>query len=276
MKISKITLVARPIDLNYPTNRAIAALVIVVVVGATVLQLVTGKGWTQSGLWGIGAGMAVFFAWALCRELDPDHDLSAFVAAGLALVGLFFWDLPNLGALLWVLLVVRIVNRTAGLPATALDSLAVLGLGGWLSVQGNWGYGVITATALFLDSQLVPRNRRQILFAGLGVAITVVAAAMNGAIWGEGDVSPLAGLIGLGISVVFVPVVVGAGRVESVGDETGEVLRPVRVQMGQGLALLAGVEVAFWGGELGLVSMLPLWAAALGGAIYWLFVAIRE
>lgn len=220
--------------------------------------------------------MAVFFAWALCRELDPDHDLSAFVATGLALVGLFFWDLPNLGALLWVLLVVRIVNRTAGLPATALDSLAVLGLGGWLSAQGNWGYGVITTTALFLDSQLVPRNRRQILFAGLGIAITVVAAAMRRAIWGEGGVSPLAGLIGLGISVAFVPVVVGAGQVESVGDETGEVLRPVRVQMGQGLALLAGVEVAFWGGELGLVSMMPLWAAALGGSIFCLFVAIRE
>jgi hypothetical protein len=89
-------------------------------------------------------------------------------------------------------------------------------------------------------------------------------------------VSPLAGLIGLGISVVFVPVVVGAGRVESVGDETGEVLRPVRVQMGQGLALLAGVAVAFWGGEVGLVSMLPLWAAALGGSIYWLVMAIGK
>jgi hypothetical protein len=276
MKISKIASVARPIDPSYPTNRAIVALVIVVVVGAAVLHLVTGKGWPQSGLRSIGAGMAVFFAWALCRELDPDHDLSAFVATGLALVGLFFWDLPNLGALLWVLLVVRIVNRTAGLPATVLDSLAVLGLGGWLSVQGNWGYGVITTTALFLDSQLVPRNRRQILFAGLGVAITIVAAVMNGAIWGEGDVSPLAGLIGLGISVVFVPVVVGAGRVESVGDETGEVLRPVRVQMGQGLALLAGVAVAFWGGEVGLVSMLPLWAAALGGSIYWLVMAIGK
>jgi hypothetical protein len=84
----------------------------------------------------------VFLAWVLCRELDPDHDLSAFVAVGLALGGLFLWGLTRLVVLLWLILILRVVNRTMGLPAGILDSLAVLGLGIWLSFGGNWGYGV--------------------------------------------------------------------------------------------------------------------------------------
>jgi hypothetical protein len=271
MKI-KITSVARPIDPSYPSNRAIAVLTIVVMVGGAIFELLTGGGWIESGLQGIGVGLAVFIAWALCRELDPDHDLSAFVAAGLALGGLFLWDLPHFGVLFWLLLMVRIVNRTPGAPATVLDSLAVLGLGGWLAAQGNWGYGAITALALFVDGRLSRPNRRQVLLAGLGVIVTVVAVIVAGELRWEGAPSLAPGLIGLGMAVLFVPVFLGARQLDSVGDETGEPLEPLRVQAGQGLALLAGVEAAFWGGEAGLVSLGPLWAAVLGASLYWVYV----
>ena len=274
--MNKLTSIGRPIDLNYPTNRAIAALTVAVMAGGTMFALLSGGGGVESVRQGIGAGFAVFLAWALCRELDPDHGLSAFVAAGLALGGLFLWDLPHFGALLWLLLVLRVVNQTAGLPTTVLDASAVLGLGGWLVMQGNWGYGAITALALFVDSQLSPRNRGQVFFAALGLVVTVVAVIVAGELrWGE-DSSLVAGLIGLGMVVSFVPVVLRARRLDSVGDATGEPLEPLRVQAGQGVALLAGVEVAFWGGEAGLASLGPLWAAALGASLYWVYTVIKR
>jgi len=274
--MNKLTSIGRPIDLNYPTNRAIAALTIVVMAGGTMFALLSGGGGVESVRQGTGAGFAVFLAWALCRELDPDHNPSAFVAAGLALGGLFLWDLPHFGALLWLLLVLRVVNQTMGLPATVLDASAVLGLGGWLAVQGNWGYGAITALALFVDSQLSPPNRKQVFFAGLGIVVTVVVVIVAGELrWGETP-SLVAGLIGLGMVVSFVPVVLRARRLDSVGDATGEPLEPLRVQAGQGLALLAGVEVAFWGGEAGLVSLGPLWAAVLGASLYWVYTVIKR
>jgi hypothetical protein len=274
--MNKLSSVARPIDPSYPTNRAIAALTIVVMAGGTIFALLSGGGGVESVRQGIGAGLAVFLAWAVCRELDPDHDLSAFVSAGLALGGLFLWDLPHFGALLWLLLVLRVVNQTIGLPATVLDALAVLGFGGWLAVQGNWGYGVISALALFVDSRLSPRNRKQVFFAGLGIVVTVVAVIVAGELrWGE-DSSLVAGLIGLGMAVLFVPVVLGARRLDSVGDATGEPLEPLRVRTGQGLALLAGVEAAFWGGEAGLLSLGPLWAAVLGASLYWVYTVIER
>jgi hypothetical protein len=137
-----LTTVGRLIDLRYPTNRAIAIVSFLITPGTALLQRPSGVTWVQNALWGAQAGLSVFLAWVLCRELDPDHDLSAFVAVGLALGGLFLWRLPRLAVLLWLILVLRVINRTSGLTAGILDSLTTLGLGIWLSFGGNWGYGV--------------------------------------------------------------------------------------------------------------------------------------
>lgn len=98
----RFTSINRPIDPKYPTNRAIALFALIVMIVGGIFQLLTGTGWLLGGFWGLGAGITVFFVWAICRELDPDHDLSAFVAASLALLGLFFWELPGLLELLWL------------------------------------------------------------------------------------------------------------------------------------------------------------------------------
>ena len=275
MKITRITSVGRPIDPNYPTNRAIVIWALVVTVAGAILQVLGGEGWIPGGLWGIGAGLAVFLAWATCREMDPDHALAAFVAAGLATVGVFCGGLPQLGAILWLLLVVRVVNRTMGLPATVLDSLSVLGLGIWLSYQGNWGYGAVTVIALLLDSQLPDPQRRQLVLTGVGAVAVGLVAVLRGTMWGSEGLAVWPGLIAAGMCAVFAPVLVGARSVESVGDETGERLKGERVQAGQGIALLAGVQAAFWSGEAGLGAMMPLWAAVLGASIYWLFLKVK-
>lgn len=149
-----------------------------------------------------------------------------------------------------------------------LDSLAVLALAGWLSLQGNWGCGAITVLTFILGSQLPRPNRRQAIFAGLGLVVTVVAAIVGGNSWPEGGLSGLAALIGFGIAVLFVPVILAAGQVKSVGDQTGARLSPARVQAGQAVALLTGVETAFWGGTGAFGSLTPLWAAVLGAWIY--------
>jgi hypothetical protein len=277
MKLSKITSIGRPVDFNYPTNRAIGILSAVVLIGTTLLQLFAGKDLFEAWFWGVGAGLTVFLAWALCRELDPDHDRSAFAAAGLAVIGLFVFGLANLGRLFWLLLAVRVVNRTTGLPATIADSLAVTGLGGWLVYNGNWGFGVLTVVAFLLDSQLAPPHRQQIIFAGLSALSTLAIVILQGPLWPEAGFSWGAGGIALGLSAVFVPVILGSSTLKGVEDESGEGLKPVRVQAGQALALIAGIEIALWSGTLGFKSMMPLWATVVGAAVFgFLFVPRRN
>lgn len=275
MEPSIITTVGRPIDLSYTTNRAIAVVSLVVMVGSALLQRLLGASWIQSALWGAQAGLSVFLSWALCRELDPDHALAAFVAAGLVLGGLLVWGLPQFSVLLWLILILRVINRTMGLPAGILDSLAVLGLGIWLSLQGNWAYGIVTVFAFLLDSQLPIRAPRQLVFAVLGVVGTTTAAILAGELPWDGGLSLLGALIVLGASASFVPVIVESQDVTSVGDQTGEPLEPVRVQAAQVLALFVGLETAFLGGIPALGSLMPLWAAVLGASLHWLYRTLK-
>lgn len=65
----------------------------------------------------------------------------------------------------------------------------------------------------------------------------------------------------MALAALFTPVILGTRDVTSVGDHTGEVLNPARVQAGQGLAALTGMEIALWGGMAGLRDAFPLWAA---------------
>lgn len=274
VRMTDITAVARPIDPNYPTNRAIALLAMLVMVGAAISRLVSGVALIQGALWGVSGGLAVFLAWALGRELDPDHDLSAFVGTGLMLISLLFFELPNLLVLFWVLVLLRIVNRTVGLPARIVDSLLILGLGGWLTWQRNWMYGLMTAVAFLLDARLSPPHSRHSLFAGVALLVTFSALIFGGSLLGQGELSLPTALALLAASALFVPVIVASRALRTLSDETPKPLNPRRVQAAQVLALLTAIQVAGWDGVPGVASLMPLWATILGVSLYRLFVVV--
>jgi hypothetical protein len=275
MDLSILTTAGRPVDLSYPTNRAIAVASFLVMVGAALVQRLLDANWIRSVMWGAQAGLSVFLAWALCRELDPDHDFSAFVAAGLAVGGLLLWGLPDLTVLLWLILVLRVVNRTMGLPAGILDSLTTLGLGIWLSLEGNWAYGVVTALAFLLDSQLPIRTPRQLVFAVLGALGTTTAAVLLEDFSWDGGLSVWGVLVAVGASASFVPVIIESRDIISMGDGTGEPLKPVRVQAAQVIALVVGLETSFLSGIPALGSLMPLWAGVFGASLYWLYRTLK-
>ncbi len=301
MEMDQISAIGRPVDPNYPTNRAIMLVTLVVVAGGAISRWLMGAGLLPGGLWGVNAGLAVFLAWALCREMDPDHAWSAFVAAGLAILGLL-WGQPDLLVLFWVLMVVRVVNRTVGLPATVLDLLLVVGLSGWLVwQQGNWIYGLMAGVAFLLDSQLAKANEEQrastpthdapserrcplcpVVFAVVTIVATGVWTVLQGNWWAgdggaalsfvQGGAGTAFALATLAMAALFVPVIVGASQLNAVCDRTDDPLQPTRVQAAQGIAILTGIQLGFWAGKAGVVSVMPLWAAVVGAALYRLAV----
>ena len=269
MKLTDVTALGRtPVDPSYPTNRAIAALALVVTVAGTIWRLFSGAALLESVLWGIGAGFLPFLTWALGRELDPDHDLSAFVGAGLVLIALLLPDMPSLLVVLWLLLVLRTVNRSVGLPAKPLDSLGVLGLGAWLTWQGNWMVGLMTAVAFLFDGLLSPPLRHQLFFSGLAIVSTVILSIFHGGMAMEtGPTVPVV-ISSVMMAGLFTIVIATTREVEAVGDATGKVLNPRRVQAAQLLALLTVLLFAWWDGASGVMAVLPLWAAMVGVSLY--------
>lgn len=277
MKLTDFTALGRtPIDPSYPTNLAIAALTLVVAIAGAVFRLVSGTALLESALWGIEAGLVLFLTWALGRELDPDHDLSAFVGAGLVPIALLLVDPPALIVVLWLLLVLRIVNRTVGLPAKPLDSLAVLGLGAWLTWQGYWMVGLVTAVAFLLDGLLSPPLRRHLFVSGLAFVATVTLSIFHGDMAMEtGSTTPVV-ISSAVIAALFLVVISTSREVHAVGDvavgTAAKPLTPGRVQAAQILALLTALLFAWWAGASGVVALLPLWAAMLGVSLYRLAI----
>ena len=277
MRLSDITALSRvPIDPSYPTNSAISVLASGVTVAVATIRLLSGGAFLESAGWGIGAGLALFLTWALGRELDPDHDLSAFVGTGLVLVGLWFFDRPSLLLILWLLLVLRLVNRTVGLPAKPLDSLAVLGLGTWLTWQGYWMVGLVTAIAFLLDGLLSLPLRRHLVASCLAFVITVFFPILHGDTVVEFEPTLPVILFSAVVAGLFTVVIAFSSEVHAVGDATREPLNPRRVQAAQALALLTALLLVWWAGESAVVALLPLWAALLGASIYRLAILIRS
>jgi len=269
MKLNDVTALGRmPVDPSYPTNLAIAALALAVAISGAIGHLISGAALPDSILWGISAGFLPFLTWALGRELDPDHDLSAFVGAGLVLFAFLLSATPSLLVIVWLLLVLRIVNRTVGLPAKPWDSLGVLGLGAWLTWQGYWVAGLMTAVAFLLDGLLSPPLKYHLFASGLAMATTVVLAIFHGNTAMEAGPTMPVVLSSVAVAGLFLIVILTTRGTEAVGDATGKVLNARRVQAAQVLALLTVLLFAWWYGASGLATLLPLWAAMIGVSLY--------
>jgi hypothetical protein len=176
--------------------------------------------------------------------------------------------MPSLLTIVWLLLVLRIVNRSVGLPAKPWDSLGVLGLGAWLTWQGYWMIGFMTATAFLLDGLLSPPLRHHLVVSGLSFVTTVILTIFHGDMAVESGPTMPVVLASVVVAGIFLVVIFTTRRVKAVGDATGKVLNARRVQAAQILALVIALLFAWWYGATGLVTMLPLAAAMIGVSLY--------
>jgi hypothetical protein len=162
-------------DPTDPWNRAVLALVGVAAVVGAYLTLTQDR----DPLLAFGAAGYTFLAWALARELDPDHQAPAIALAVLAGV----WALLGYGTVLLpfggLLMAARIVVETTGrrpLP-TDLAVLAVIATAISFTPLG-WVMGFGLAVALYVDDRMSGQPTRAGLLSALAAAIgsTVMAS----------------------------------------------------------------------------------------------------
>jgi hypothetical protein len=103
-----------------------------------------------------------------------------------------------------------------------------------------------------------------------------LGASSAALIFGKGmgsrmDLSWQAAIAALLAALVFFPVVIQSRHIKSPVDQTGERMIPARIQAGQVLAVAFWLLISFWRGFPGLISVLPVGAAALGaGSFYFI------
>lgn len=276
METTRFTSIGRPVDPAWPTNRAILILSLTVMLVVAAFRIVFGGlAFLPALVAGAFAGGSVFLAWAFARELDPDHDLAAFVGA---LIALPAWELlgsPRFTSLVLLLLGLRIVNRTVGPPARPLDSIALLLLAGWVAWRGDWITTVVILGAFVLDGTLKPEHRIHLAAAGAALALTGVAVSRAGIPAGLAG-PDLPSVLALALLLPFLRVLAQSRNLQTLTDVGALPLVANRIRSAQALGLLAVLlAVAAYGLE-GLEALSPLWAAMVGCGLFTLVAGGRD
>lgn len=232
----------------------------VVVAGSFFLEIGNGLGSA------IRAAGAAGLAWAIGRELHPDNQIPALVAAVGA--GLFEAALGGiqLGALYVILVFLRVLVRTTGASPTRLDLAVNLGVVVFVS---NTTIGLIAslglATALYLSPMLPKPGQPALKLWAAAYAIF----ALVGFVYSPAPDVPES--TGAGWLLLVVAVMLSVGllpetRPTSVGDIDKEQLDGARLRLARIEIVTLLVVIAAATGGVGNVMAAPaLWAVGTAG-----------
>lgn len=278
-RIPQSSALTRPLDpINYFTNRLILILTLLtgIILGAITLFRFGDFGAAiTAGLW---TGAAVLQTWVIAREIDPEHDYSAFVGVALAFGGMLIAGAPGFDLLPTIVLVMlsRIVSRIVGPAANVGESIALVMAAGLMLLAGYLPLTAMVVLGLLLDGTILPKpERRQAIFAALAGGILLAAPLLNRAVI-PGTLDTTTAVIISIIALAFFITILATRQTKVSCDLPDYEVMPVRIQAAMLLTLLAAGTMALLGGTPAVLMLLPTWAAMAGIPLFRLTQSFRK
>lgn len=225
----------------------------------------------RAASFGLGIGLAVFISWALARELDPDAPWAAFAVVGLSTIGLWLWPNPDLVLLFFILLMLRLMNCSSGVPARLADILLLLAYTVWLLYQGQLMAGVLATAAFWSNSkppEAQPLHKYWALLSGI---LTILAIALEPFQGLPGNISININILVIALSTGFALFARTVKEVKAKADATEAPLSLHRLRSAQIIVLLVVTIFTLWHGDAFFTRLSPLWAAFGGIFLYHAF-----
>lgn len=243
-KMYKLTSIGRPLNPAYLTNKAVLIILPIVLLAGITLGWLEGLGTADSLVNGLRFALIAFAGWALARELAPDDQSTAFICMFLAVVA--GTRVPDAGVLIVfaTMGLVRLVNRSTGLPARMGDSL-VLMLITFLVVYSTQSpfFALVAAIAFALDGILRDPVRRHWIFAVFSFIGMIVYMVDNDVTLGMLSApDSLAEWLSFLFLVLFLFNIIRLPRPMSVSDIGAKRLSLKRVKGGMLVAALAVLQ----------------------------------
>ncbi len=232
------------------------------------LQLRAGRSTSHATGVAVNAAAMLFLAWAVAREIDPDHSQSALLAAALGGFILLGGSAPA-GASVALLAALRIVTRSTGKAPTGLDLVALTLLAGAIALTPRgWIGGVAVAAALAWDTGLPEGSPRRNYVGSLAALAATSAVTLLGDTLEVGFVMPdpldwaavAGGMLGFAFMRRYAP--------RSVQDRGKAKIRPERLRAGQRLAAGCGLGAFAVFGGAAVPLLAGLWGTLIGVALY--------
>ncbi len=218
---------------------------------------------------GLSIGFGVFLTWALAREIDPKHNQSAFLAAALSLITLFFYDTIQLLVMGWLLLLLRLVNGISGKELTVFDLFSMLAFTVYLSFSNeNSIFLMIFLLAILLISRGRKLTGTLVIVVGISSVIFVVESFfLDYLSFNSFDVLDpltLSFLVASGLSFIVFRFL----SKEKAKDDKGNRLHTSRLLAGQVL-YSASVLLLYFFGDMSLNSVIIYTSVLIGVILYY-------
>lgn len=254
MRLAHVTGLGRHLDPALPSNRTalLGSVAAGVVHGA--LELLTGGGIVIIG--SVIAGALVFLAWAIAREIDPDHPSAASLAMALAAPFAVLGD-GSAFVVAALLIALRMVAGTTGVALKPADIGVVVAAAIVVGfVAGGWAVVPLLAAGVAMAAA-----GRGVPTAMLVTVAGLAAALLAGTLVLAGD----AAVAGVCLAVVLVTLTGRSReRVASKVDAGGRLMETSRIHLAERLAAGAAVLLALSvAGGSGFVAAAPVVAAWL-------------
>ncbi len=255
----------REFSFRYPAHRLIAGITLAVGVLAGLLSLLAGEGLMAAVFSGLNSGGAAFVAWVLARELDPPRPWTGWLAALVAGGSAIAWGPVAFAGSVLMLLLLRLVNRAAGLRLVRADrSVLLLGAVLALLVSGNGWLGIAAALAFILDAVFTDRAEN-LAFAALAWSAALVTWWRSD--WPAWQTPEPPILWAAGITLTFFLIWLWRLPRRDLGpDDRGGDFNRRRLLAAVVLALGISLLTTF-GSSTGGLDLLPLWVALLAALL---------
>lgn len=215
------------------------------------------------------AGVTVFLAWAIAREVDPDEPRTANLAAVLAVVARLLAGPGSLIALAMLLLATRIVLRSTGVKPTILDGFLFLPAAAFVAggTVTGWMAALTLAYALAHDHRLPDPAGRYSLISAFVVSATASAGVILSDGFGSGWMAPAAAPLAITAAGIVAGLFLPGYIPMSKTDYTGEMLEFFRLRSARWVLLGGYLLTVVVGGGAAMAGLSAVAAVLIAATL---------
>ena len=270
--ISKYLGLGRPIDFGEKVNMVAMLTTIFICVAVTLWKTSSGMDSGEAVMFSMTSGLGFLLSYIIALELDPDRQLGGLIGGALTVLGYYFFGAGNITVMLWLLFILRMLNRSSGDRHRIGDNVIIIASAVWLGKEGFWVYPLLTGAAYILESQIKGGYFRSLYLAGISLAGLIIAEFSKESVVLTMDMI----VLNCFAIILFLPEIRIAEYTQAKGDKNGKRLIPKRLQATMGFFCMLLVAAIFLHGNEAGKQLLPGTMAAIGCGLYLLVALMRH
>ena len=270
--ISKYLGLGRPIDFGEKVNKVAMLTTIFICVAVTLWKTSSGMDSGEAVMFSMTSGLGFLLSYIIALELDPDRQLGGLIGGVLTVLGYYFFGAGNIAVMLWLLFILRMLNRSSGDRHRIGDNVIIIASAAWLGKEGFWVYPLLTGAAYILESQIKGGYFRSLYLAGISLAGLIIAEFSKESVVLTMDMI----VLNCFAIILFLPEIRIAEYTQAKGDKNGKRLIPKRLQATMGFFCMLLVAAIFLHGNEAGKQLLPGTMAAIGCGLYLLVALMRH